>query len=279
MDKNLFRKIQNIYTDEIFNVYDKLPHIKNVSDTGVDEKAYYYVSILSNYVNINSRNRLIDLGAGFSTLPIILRHLGFDVCVADQYQTLTGGMTEIYTPEVVNLLTNYFRNIGVNIYDFDIQKGNFPFDDESFDIVTSFQAVEHFFHTPRFMFAEVFRILKPGGIVIVATPNAVNLRKRLSVVFGRTNYYDFGYYWNAPIYMGHIREPTLDELKEYFLRSGFVIESYSGRNFMGMIALLKSAKRTSRMLGKIIQRTHAVKLLEKFPTLCSDIHVVGRKPV
>jgi len=46
-----------------------------------------------------------------------------------------------------------------------------PFPDESFDLVTSFQVVEHLVDPLAFL-AELRRVLRPGGVVVLATPNA-----------------------------------------------------------------------------------------------------------
>ncbi len=45
-----------------------------------------------------------------------------------------------------------------------------PFDSESFDCVISFQVIEHIKADAQFV-AEVARVLKPGGLFVVSTPN------------------------------------------------------------------------------------------------------------
>ncbi len=46
-----------------------------------------------------------------------------------------------------------------------------PFADESFDVITSFETLEHLEHRKRFL-AEVRRVLTPDGLCILSTPNA-----------------------------------------------------------------------------------------------------------
>ena len=48
--------------------------------------------------------------------------------------------------------------------------GRLPFRDDSFSLVTANMAVEHL-DTPGTQFAEIARVLKPGGIFIMHTPN------------------------------------------------------------------------------------------------------------
>jgi len=55
----------------------------------------------------------------------------------------------------------------------DIQETKLPFKDESFDMVISFQVIEHIPNTNEFL-SEAKRVLKTEGILIIATPNREN---------------------------------------------------------------------------------------------------------
>jgi ubiquinone/menaquinone biosynthesis C-methylase UbiE len=48
---------------------------------------------------------------------------------------------------------------------------NLPFHDESFDVVTSFETLEHL-HERKLFLSELKRVLKPNGLLILSTPNA-----------------------------------------------------------------------------------------------------------
>jgi len=52
----------------------------------------------------------------------------------------------------------------------DITDDRWPFDAETFDVVTCFDVVEHL-EKPDDFFRMVMTVLKPGGIVVVTTPN------------------------------------------------------------------------------------------------------------
>jgi SAM-dependent methyltransferase len=54
----------------------------------------------------------------------------------------------------------------------------FPYENNTFDAVCSIEVVEHLeniFHFSR----ELYRILKPGGVAIITTPNVMNINSRL----------------------------------------------------------------------------------------------------
>ncbi|MGZ3333515.1 MAG: class I SAM-dependent methyltransferase, partial [Gemmatimonadaceae bacterium] len=55
--------------------------------------------------------------------------------------------------------------------------GRLPYDDESIDIACSLEVIEHV--EDQFAFTrELHRILRPGGLAIISTPNVLNLNSR-----------------------------------------------------------------------------------------------------
>jgi len=56
--------------------------------------------------------------------------------------------------------------------------------DNSVDIVIAGEIIEHLINPFRFL-KEINRILKKGGELILSTPNAVDLKSRLKVIFGK----------------------------------------------------------------------------------------------
>ncbi|MDZ4064379.1 MAG: class I SAM-dependent methyltransferase [Coriobacteriia bacterium] len=69
-----------------------------------------------------------------------------------------------------------------------------PFDSDSFDVVFNEGVIEHFEHAPSFNDAvsEMVRVLKPGGMMIVAVPNVRNVwHTRYKNRVGKR--YEYGY--------------------------------------------------------------------------------------
>ena len=61
-----------------------------------------------------------------------------------------------------------YTGLDINDCDFDID--NLPYDDCSFDLIVSLAVIEHLSNPIKFL-AECFRVLSPGGILYVTTPN------------------------------------------------------------------------------------------------------------
>lgn len=57
----------------------------------------------------------------------------------------------------------------------------FPFDDNAFDVAYAVEVIEHL-KCPYDFIQEMYRVVKPGGRVIITTPNILNLTSRISFV-------------------------------------------------------------------------------------------------
>jgi glycosyltransferase involved in cell wall biosynthesis/SAM-dependent methyltransferase len=67
---------------------------------------------------------------------------------------------------------------------FDAEKDTFPYADESFDTVLCCELIEHLPTDPMHMMSEINRILKPGGHLVLTTPNIVSMRAISAILQG-----------------------------------------------------------------------------------------------
>jgi SAM-dependent methyltransferase len=102
------------------------------------------------------------------------------------------------------------RQEDVPIHVLNIEKDPYPFPDETFDMVLCMEVIEHLVYSPTHMLAEAHRVLKPGGRLLLSTPNAVDMRRTLAPILNRSS--DF-HYSGYGVYGRHNREFTLDELQ------------------------------------------------------------------
>lgn len=96
--------------------------------------------------------RLLDVGCGRGEYLKAFAHLGFEVAGVDSAQSAPG-MAPGLCVEVVN-----------------VEQEPLPFPDASFDYIYSKSVVEHL-RRPGDMLAECFRVLRPGGAVVIMTPS------------------------------------------------------------------------------------------------------------
>ena len=67
---------------------------------------------------------------------------------------------------------------------FDAEKDRFPYDDGYFSTVLCCELVEHLTEDPMHMMAEINRILRPGGHLVLTTPNIGSLRAIAAILAG-----------------------------------------------------------------------------------------------
>jgi len=95
---------------------------------------------------------------------------------------------------------------------------NLPFKDETFDLVTATEVIEHLPDHNRFL-NEVYRVLKPNGFLIISTPNQLQISSlMMKIVEFITN----KKFLDAP---DHISKVTPIKLKKELERAGFEVES------------------------------------------------------
>ncbi|MGH4017623.1 MAG: methyltransferase domain-containing protein, partial [Pseudonocardiaceae bacterium] len=99
-----------------------------------------------------------------------------------------------------------------------------PLASSSLDVVSCLQVIEHLWDQPGFL-AECARVLRPGGRLLVSTPN------RLTFSPGR----------DTPLNPFHTRELTAAELTELFRRAGFTVPELLGLHHGPRLRILDAA--------------------------------------
>lgn len=98
-----------------------------------------------------------------------------------------------------------------------------PYDDSSFDLVTCTEVIEHLEHY-RYTLREMFRVLKPGGTLVLSTPNILNLKSRIRfLIFGFYNLFGPLHFRESNLHNtgGHINPVSLFFLAHSLVDSGF----------------------------------------------------------
>jgi SAM-dependent methyltransferase len=104
------------------------------------------------------------------------------------------------------------------------------FVDKSVDVVTSFHCLEHLHQSPKFVLESAMRALKPSGLLLIEVPNAANIRKRIALLMGHTNYPDYSTFYYSSPYVGHVREYTVGDLRQLGRNAGATKYRIFGKN-------------------------------------------------
>jgi SAM-dependent methyltransferase len=108
-------------------------------------------------------------------------------------------------------------------FHFNIEKEDFPFADGQFDLVLFCEIIEHLQNDPVGVIRQIKRVLKPGGRLILTTPNVSRLENVGRIVAGENIYDPYSGY--GP-YGRHNREYNRHELSLLLDYCGFDIEVF-----------------------------------------------------
>ena len=246
------------------------------SQTGrMDARQLFYLELLHRVGTLAAGKHLLDLGAGTSAFGSVAAALGMQVSIADDFGG-GGGLNDGNQSQVRDLIAGWKSQLGIRVIESDILSHPIPLETATVDVVTCINSLEHWHHSPKRLFREIVRVLRPSGYLVLVTPNAANLRKRVSALAGKNIWdrLDWWYHGGDPVFRGHVREPIIADLKQIMEWNDFEVIYVCGRNYLG-----QQSKALGFLPAPLLKRTVATLdwMLRLRPTLCSDIHVVGRK--
>jgi SAM-dependent methyltransferase len=173
---------------------------------------------------------VLDVSIGWGFVARVLARNGLSVVGVD-------------STDISGDMWGRFEDADIPLVDVKIEEQDLPFPDDHFDIVYWGATIEHLHNSPRRPMVEMFRVLKPGGIFIIDTPNILSLKKRLLMLCGKSFMPSLRYVWNAPFHGEHHREYTLAEVVSACEWTGYdVVEARFLETFFPM---------SLRRLGKL----------------------------
>ena len=134
----------------------------------------------------------------------------------------------------------------------DLDREPFPFKDSFFDRVACADVIEHV-RDPLLLMTECFRVLKPGGGVVVTTPNVrfyphlleLALRGRFPKTSNDPREYDGG----------HLHFFTFKDVRQLLERAGFqAIEEYGLYRWEALSGLARYKDRIKALMGDSLKR-------------------------
>jgi SAM-dependent methyltransferase len=204
---------------------------------------------------------IADVGGGIGLFSLACASCGMKTFLVDDFK-------DPGNRRVGNGVLSYHRSLGIQVLERDVIADGLGLEPGSLDAVTSFDSMEHWHASPKRLFREIMAALKPGGMFVLGVPNNVNLRKRLTVPLGLGDWSSMSEWYEETSFRGHVREPCVRDLSYIAQDLALVDHRILGRNWLGY----QNKRPWVRAL------TPAVDLpLRLFPSLCSDIYLIGRK--
>jgi SAM-dependent methyltransferase len=157
--------------------------------------------------------RLLDVGVNPPFMLATMRELGYEAKGVDIH------------PEGFERAIERFD---LDVRAVDIEREPLPFADGSFDLLYIAEVFEHLRINPIFTARELHRVLRPGGKMLLRTPNLYSVAGIYRFLVKGTAYscasdsvFDQYNMINYLGYFGHIREYTYQELTAFMKRIGF----------------------------------------------------------
>ncbi|MGC8795022.1 MAG: glycosyltransferase, partial [Bryobacteraceae bacterium] len=162
-------------------------------------------------------DRVLEMGAYLQITPALRTHLGYGE-VRGCYLG-PAGRTEHHI-----VVSEEGERFECDVDLFDAERDPFPYPDGHFSTVLCCEVLEHLARDPMHMMAEINRVLKPGGHLVLTTPNIASLRALAAILQG---YHPglFAHYVH-PDRGGdprHHREYTPTEIRRLLEDAGFAV--------------------------------------------------------
>ncbi|NRB70557.1 MAG: class I SAM-dependent methyltransferase [Xanthomonadales bacterium] len=216
-----------------------------------------------NYLRQHQGRLATDLDLVLKTLPKQCHVL--DVGAAP-FVTSAALQTLGFKVEAIDLEPDRFASViaalRLKAHGCDIEKEALPLADQSVDAVLFNELFEHLRINPIFTLSEVFRVLKPGGHLLLSTPNLRSFRGIRNLIL-----HDQGHAVSAGVYrqyaklqslghMGHVREYTRRETVSFLKQIGFVSETiyFRGGYGRGLVGLAEKLAPSMRPFFSVIAR-------------------------
>jgi 2-polyprenyl-3-methyl-5-hydroxy-6-metoxy-1,4-benzoquinol methylase len=199
------------------------------------------------------RAKVLDLGCFNGYLSLLLSGLEFRVTAADAHKL----------PEVDGFFGKHDIDfLQVNLNDRNSLSNVEP---ETFDAIVMGEILEHVLNAPLGLLQNVFRITKPGGLLVLTTPNPSNVMNAIRVLrdrptlWGTTDFFKVpkidqtGVICQADI---HYREYRAAELRDMVSSAGFRVIDQRFIAFGGAArdGLLKRTIKRNPLLQELLTR-------------------------
>ncbi|HWP91114.1 MAG TPA: class I SAM-dependent methyltransferase [Thermodesulfobacteriota bacterium] len=173
------------------------------------------------------RNRYLDPGRKISLLEIGYARGGL-IDNLDEYKNV-----EKYAVDI----NDRTGEGDITFYRYDCNQGLPDFDGKLFDILFAGEVIEHLFDDEKFL-RECYKVLRPGGVLALTTPNLFFLVNRILFPFGKMPYFAYEQY--------HYHFYDIDTLYRMVRSCGFSVRHVTSSHIL-------ISSRRSKYIGRIFE--------------------------
>ena len=120
----------------------------------------------------------------------------------------------ISNDEITPAFSSRFKKASFEIRQIDIEKEPIPYGRDYFDVVLFCEVIEHLYRDPFAVLLEIFRVLKPGGILLLSTPNLASWENIYELIHERSYLTPL----HCPLHELFPENPNLHHVREYTMK-------------------------------------------------------------
>ncbi len=197
--------------------------------------------------------RLLDVGCFNGYMSVVFKELGYDVTGTDA--------CELETRDAI------FKKLGIEFIGANFNELQLfeRAPEKSFDVVIIAQVIEHILNHPVGLVRSLAEMMRPGGLMIITTPNPVTMMGAVRMLRGRSLLWGTNDFIDEPkiadgkiITKGeiHYREYTSDELRHLIESAGLRVEKslYLGLGNSRSQSAFKKMAKSNPLMKKLMSK-------------------------
>lgn len=166
--------------------------------------------------------RLLSVGCEPGHMEILLKEFyGFQQVVGLSYRA---------SPAFVGRMAKF----DIPVLQCDVEREPIPGADGAFASVVFLEVLEHMFVGVPHALGEMRRVLAPGGVLVLSTPNLAQFRNRLKLLKGKTVNWPLDgakMFFAKPVHLRHNREYTAREVSYLLREAGFLVDKVRFKDY------------------------------------------------
>lgn len=198
--------------------------------------------------------RILSVGGYYASLEKVLK------------EEINAEITVIDFPDTIEMLKPYYDHLGFRYIGVDLSKGLEGVEENYYDLIVYTEVIEHISKSPYDQLVPFDKLLKPGGKIIVTTPNLLSIVHIMKLVMG------FPHYADPEAFFAPVSQETLQiHRREYIPKE--ITSAFDKMNYKSYLKYFiynepKSLQyRMMYIIGQII------------PKYREGMMIVGEKPV